>query len=893
MQKFHLASPLLLAASAVSLFAANTANTFEQTVAPILKTQCSACHSETQKTSGFSVLTPEAIIAGGNKHGKAVVEGHPEQSVLIKLLKGELEPRMPIGKPLEEADVAKISEWIKQLPPPAVTSKKQDWRWPYEKPVKKDPPAVKNAGWVRNPIDSFVLAKLESAGIAPAPAADKRTLARRTYFDLVGVPPSVDEMNAFLADDTEGAYEKLVDKLLADPRYGERWGRHWLDLARYGETSGLEGDGVIGNAWRYRDWVINAFNTNMPYDRFVIQQLAGGDEHSKTRNNYQPDPQGYVPTGFLRVAPWDRSNLVAAEVRQNYLSEVTTTTASVFLGLTVGCARCHDHKYDPIPTKDFYRLQAFFNATQAGSGIEVPYKDKAFAAKAKANIERYQARLKDGPEKKELDAFEKVLLKKLIAGKAEKAKGKPFTKADLRLEMRLEKQRIFTEAEKELYTDLLEDALRTNDKEEQESLEKVEKPFLEKLIAAYTTGGVDRAGRFESLGPKEVRDEAMAKYAGNSIFSAEEKNRYAELSGQLEVFQHRLSRWKSEVLGVVNVPGPPNGPYVAPTRIMIRGDYKSPGEEVEPGFPTAITGNSEPATLETDRYRQFPTRGHRTTLAKWIASPENPLTARVMVNRIWQHHFGQGIVRTPSDFGKNGERPTHPELLDYLAVRFVESGWDIKAMQKLMLLSNTFQQAAENPATQNTDKDADNKLLSRYERRRLEAEAIRDSILFASGRLNNEMGGPSIFPPLPNDLADFARYGRTGGLMWEPNEKEEDARRRSVYIFQRRSLPLPMMASLDAIVFSESCDRRNVTTTPLQALSMMNGALVQEEAAHLATKVAREVPDGRDAQIKRLFNLVLNRAPQKDELQYISASGRSLESITRVLFNSNEFVYTE
>jgi len=295
--------------------------------------------------------------------------------------------------------------------------------------------------------------------------------------------------------------------------------------------------------------------------------------------------------------------------------------------------------------------------------------------------------------------------------------------------------------------------------------------------------------------------------------------------------------------------------------------------------------------LETDRYRQFPTRGHRITLARWIASPENPLTARVMVNRIWQHHFGTGIVRTPSDFGKNGERPTNPQLLDWLAVTFMESGWDVKAMHKMMLLSNTYQQASENPALK--DKDPENKLFSRFNRTRLEAEAIRDGILFASGRLNSDIGGPSVFPPLPADLADFARYGRTGGLMWEPNEKEEDARRRSVYIFQRRSLPLPMMAAFDALPFSESCDRRSSTTTPLQALSLMNGSLVQEESTYLAKRVEREAGSDRKNQIDRVFMIVLSREPSSEERAQFEKAGLPLDAISRVLLNSNEFLYVE
>jgi Protein of unknown function (DUF1553)/Protein of unknown function (DUF1549)/Planctomycete cytochrome C len=865
---------------------------FNQTVGPILTRNCADCHSEKTKTSGFSVASQASVMAGGNKHGKAVHPGDPARSPLVRMLKGELQPAMPLGKALASAELEQIQSWIRSLPPED-SPKMSEWRWPFERPVKRDPPRVKAGSWVRNPIDAFVLARLEEKGIAPAAAASKRTLARRLYLDLVGMPPTPPEMMQFLNDESPQACESLINRLLDDPRYGERWGRHWLDLARYGETSGLEGDGAIGNVWRYRDWVVDAFNSNMPYDRFVILQLAGGDEHSQTKNNYEPDVQGLIPTGFLRVAPWDRSNLVAAEVRQNYLSEVTSTTASAFLGLTVGCARCHDHKYDPIPTRDFYRFQAFFNAVQAGAPVDVPFRDKALAAKSKQQVDAYAKRLEDGTEKRELDAFEAQLLKKLVAAKAERARGKAFAVADLRLELKLKPQRLFTEQEQEQHADRLAAAQRTADPPEKQALDAFEQTLLKKLVAGYASGSVDPAGRFDALSVDDVRHEVEQKYAANSIFTLEEKNRHTELAGSLDILERRKHRWDTKALVVTNISGPPSGPFLAPTQVLIRGDYLQPGEIVEPGFPTAITGDAKPAIIETDRYRQFPTRGRRLTLAKWIASPENPLTARVMVNRIWQHHFGQGIVRTPSDFGKNGERPTHPELLDWLAVRFVESGWDIKAMHRLMLLSNTYQQSADNPSDPEGLKDSDNRLFSRFERRRLEAEAIRDSILFVSGRLNPEMGGPGVFPPLPADLADFARYGRTGGMMWEPNEKEEDARRRSIYIFQRRSLPLPLMASFDATPFSESCERRSSTTTPLQALGMMNGTLVQEEAEHLAARIRKEAGEERSRQIQIAFEIVLGRLPAAGELRKFSAFDGPLRSLCLVLLNSNEFLYLE
>ncbi len=869
------------------------ADSYTSEVEPLLQRQCAACHGSKEPASGFSVVNLDSVMRGGNKHGVAVVPGHPGQSPIIRMIKGELTPKMPLAGEMPAREIAAIEAWIASLPPRSV-SPVTEWRWPFEKPVKQALPATKDAAWGRGGLDAFVLSKLESKGLGPAPEASKRTLARRLYLDLLGIVPKPEEVASFEQDPSGDAYEKLVDRLLADPRYGERWGRHWLDLARYGETSGLEGDGAIGNAWRYRDWVIDAFNQNMPYARFVTLQLAGGDEHSKTRNNYQPHAQGYVPTGFLRVAPWDRSNLVAAEVRANYLAEVTSATGSVFLGLSVGCARCHDHKYDPIPQKDYYRFQAFFQTTQAAGNLSVPFADKGFAEKAAAKVKEYGEKLKSGPEKKELDEFEKRLLVKLIEARKHRAEGKDLTKADLRLELKLAGNRIFSQQDKDRHAELLEDANRTLDKEEQEPLDAYEAVLLVQLKAAYAKPGIDPLARFDALTTADVRGEAVAKYSGKSIFTEEEKNRFAELDGMLDIYRRRMNRWGTSVLAVNQVPGPPTGPDIQPTHILLRGDYRLKGESVEPGFLTAITGNSNAAVLETDRYRQFPTRGWRMTLAKWIASKDNPLAARVFVNRLWQYHFGQGIIRTTSDFGKNGDRPSHPELLDWLAVTFMDSGWNVKAMHRLILTSSTYRQSADHPdAAKVAAADPDNRLMAHFNRRRLEAEAIRDSILACSGRLNEERGGPSVFPPLPEDLADFARYGRTGGLMWEPNDKEDDALRRSVYIFQRRSLPLPMMAAFDASAFSESCDRRSSTTTPLQALSLMNGTLVHQEAAHLAARVRREAGPDADASLARLFEIVLSRPPTAAERRRFAQFDDTLEAASRVVLNSNEFLYLE
>ena len=646
------------------------------------------------------------------------------------------------------------------------------WTWPFEKPVRSAPPPVSKADWLRNPIDVFILARLEEHSLPPAPRASRRVLARRVYLDLIGLPPTPEELRAFLDDTAPNAYEKLVDRLLADPRYAERWARHWLDVVRYGETDGLENDIIIGNVWRYRDWVIDAFDGDMPYDRFVTLQIAGGDEVHPTKAWYKPDIQGYIPAGFLRLAPWDLGNLQSYELRQGYLDEVTGATAAVFLGLTLECARCHDHKYDEIPARDYYRFQAFFNAIQvplppntsseAPAFVDVPFANEAVRARAEARIAALQVRLQD-----------------------------------------------------------------------------------------------------KNLGKEEAA-----------------------------LLRRRVARWRPNVVTVKNVVGPPLGPDIAATRVLEGGDLRNRGEAVEPGFPSVVAGHSESAKIETDRYGQYPTRGRRMTLAKWIASSENPLTARVMVNRVWRHHFGRGIVETPNDFGVNGARPTHPDLLDWLAVEFVEQSWSIKALHRLMVTSNTYCQSSDSTAIDQS-RDPENILLWRFRRRRLEAESIRDSLLAVSGRLSFLRYGPSVFPPLPEGLDDLRKPVRQYSAAWDINETGEDGFRRSIYTFQQRSLPAPMMASFDAQVFNKSCPRRSVTTTPLQALSMMNGRLVNEEAERLVERIRREAGAERRDQICRLFEIALARLPEPDELERFSTFDGSLAALARVLLCSNEFLYVD
>ncbi len=894
--------PLSLVLSLIGSAAEET--DFDRNIKPLLEANCSQCHSERTKTSGFAITNLEAVVAGGNRHGRAVIPGKPADSPLVKALRGGIAPKMPLGRSLPDGDIARVEKWIQAMKPVAASATGQ-WLWPFRKPVPRSIPAVKNAPWVRNPIDAFILSKLEEKSIVPAAVASRRVLARRVWFDLLGLPPSAVESESFVRDESPDAYERLIDRLLNDSRYGERWGRHWLDLVRYAETDGLEGDVELGrasilnrvtpgngNAWRYRDWVIDSVNEDMPYDAFIRSQIGGADEQSRTRGNYQPDIQSYIPLGYFRVAPWDVGNLVADEVRQGFLDEITSTTASVFLGMTLGCARCHDHKYDPIPAKDYYRFQAFFKTIQVRD-LEVPFADKHFRELAARKIEELRKRLAGGPEKHELDDYEKQLLASMKARKVAEAGTRGLGREDLRLELRKGVQTVFSELEKGRHEKLKAIADRTQDTDEEAALAGFEEKLLVKLKDAYKSGGVDPLARFDQLTTAEVRRDFGDVYDKARYFNQDEIERHRDLAVKVEILERQLSRWQPIALTITNVPGPPSGPGLPSVHVLTRGDFRQPGDAVQAGFPTVIAGNSDPAVIETDRYRQFPTRGHRITLAKWIASPENPLTARVMVNRIWQQRFGRGIVATTSDFGKNGSRPSHPELLDWLALEFVKNGWSVKSMHRLMLTSNTYRQAADNPSANDNPADPDNTLFWRFNRRRLEAEVIRDSVLFISGRLSPERGGPPVFPPLPKDMADLAKPVPIGGVQWETNQKEEDARRRSIYIFQRRSLPLPMLASFDAPVFQESCERRSATTTSLQSLSMMNGDLVNEAAAHLAARIVREAGPDRTAQVRRAFEIVVNRTPAAEELTRTAAFPGSIAAVCRVLFSSNEMLYVE
>ena len=720
--------------------------------------------------------------------------------------------------------------------------------WAFVKPARHDPPPVGNTAWVRNPIDNFILKKLEEKGLKPAREADRRVLIRRLYFDLLGLPPTPEEVKEFVENSSPKAYEELVDRLLKSPRYGERWGRHWLDLARYADTNGYEGDAEFFHAWRYRDYVIEAFKSDKPYDEFIKEQIAG-DEYAEVNSAGPlppPDPEKVVALTFLRLAPFTEPR--GEESRDILLSEMVSTTSSVFLGLTVGCAKCHDHKYDMVPTRDFYRTKAFFAAVYiAPSSI-----DDVQQLGGSQPAEFYRP-----GEKERADQMRANYKKSLEATEVEFA---AFCKP------------------------LLE---RLTEVRKREKPEKSEKPEEGKPL---TLKDLERAINTEN-------NNALSLEKKDETFTAEEKQKFASFSERILRLKNGIKRLEPLAMSLRNADDPPYGPSVPTTHVLIRGEYDHPGEPVEPGFLSAITGHSDPAPLPLDRYKRHPTRGRRMTLAKWIASPDNPLTARAMVNRLWQHHFGRGIVETVSDFGKNGAPPTHPELLDWLATQLVQEKWSVKAMHRLILTSSTYRQASTSLDERAPQADPDNHLLWRFPRSRLEGEVIRDSVLAVSRRLNVEGGGPPVYPPLPEGLDEAQRVQNIN--TWETSNGPE-GRKRSIYVFQRRSLNLPLLETFDAAVPNASCDRRRHSVTALQPLSLYDGDFVNTEAKFFAERVRKETGPDTVEQIQRAFLIAFGRAPNAGELEKVRAFVATVPSkddallgVCRVLLNSNEFVYVD
>jgi len=690
--------------------------------------------------------------------------------------------------------------------------------WAFVSPVEPELIQVSNPQWCRSPIDRFILARLDKKGLVPSSEASRHTLIRRLYYDLIGLPPSPEEVQRFIYDKDPAAYQKLVDRLLGDNRYGERWARFWLDLARYADTAGYEGDPDLPHAWRYRDWVIDAFNDDKPYDLFIKEQIAG-DEFTEIMGAGElpdPEPDRLVALTFLRLAPFTEPR--GDETRHEMLSEMTATVGSVFLGLTLGCAKCHDHKYDEIPIKDFYRMKAFFNTIW----MPRPERGDIYQIGGSLSAPFYRA-------------HEKQWARDTVA---------KFTK-------------LISESKKEF-----------------EELKQQ----------------LDQQAQTQNKSVDELLKDP------NSGISKEDQRRYQFLNNAERLIQQRIKRLEPLAMSLRHSYGPPFEPGVPATRIMLRGEYNHPGEIVQAGFPSCVTGNQEPADIRLDPFKRWPTRSRRMALAKWIASDKNPLTARVLTNRLWHWHFGRGIVLTLSDFGKLSGGPSHPKLLDWLALRLVDNQWSIKSIHRLILNSSTYRQDSTPTNDKAIQIDPENLYLWRFRQQRLQAETIRDAVLAVSGRLNHEQRGLPTFPPLPGDIAESVKYTRS---KWD-TQYGPQGRKRSIYIYQQRTLSMPLMQVFDSVVCDETRPRRSTSVTALQALALYNGDFVNAEAKYFAERVRHEVPDDLESQIKRAFLLAFSRSPTDKEINALTnhlsnakTPDDSLLSLCRILYNTNEFVYLD
>ena len=701
----------------------------------VFKTACVSCHNSKLRVSGLVLENREGILTGG-KRGAAAQPGAPDASLLMRAVEQSGDLKMPPGGRLRDEQIAGLREWIRQgMIWPTEEAKKPAGRdhWAFVPPRHPTVPEVRDAAWVRNPIDNFILARLEQQGVKPSPEADRNTLLRRLSLDLTGLPPAPQEIRDFLSDKSPDAYEKVVDRLLASPHYGERQARRWLDLARYADSDGYTIDSPR-QIWKYRDWVIAAMNRDLPFDRFVVEQIAG---------DLLPNPttDQLIATGFHRNTPSNYEGGIDFEqYRVEAVADRVATTGAVFLGLTIGCARCHDHKFDPITQREFYQLFAFFNNTDE------------------------------------------------IASEAE----------------RYDFNRPFLE-------------LATAEELARRAAYRAQLAALSRELAAYVKA---LAARPESDVPK-YKDPGLAERAANL-----RELRKREPAVTTSLIMRELPR--------------PRESY-----IHLGGDFLRHGERVVPGVPAVLSAKA--------------VSGTRLDLARWLVDPGNPLTARVTVNRMWQALFGSGIVETENDFGLLGAKPTHPELLDWLATEFVARGWSRKAIERLIVTSAAYRQSSRRRPDLK-ELDPYNHLFARQERMRLEAEILRDAGLQSSGLLTPDVGGPSVFPPIPEGAMAVTQVKRP----W-PTATGPDRYRRGMYTFFYRSIPHPGLALFDAPDATTACTRRTRSNSPLQALTLLNDEAFVEFARALGRRVLKEAGPGDGDRLDYAFLLSLGRKPMAVE----------------------------
>ena len=829
--------------------------------------------------AGLDLRSREALLKGGQS-GPGIVPGDAAASELLLRMTGKKEPAMPLTGSLTPEEIQSVRNWIdegapweqesagaavsaaSQGPAAGITESDRQW-WAFQRPAGPAVPPVEDARWNRNPIDSFIKRTLDDKKLQPAPPADKRTLIRRAYLDLTGLLPSPEEVDAFAADPAPEAFAKLIDRLLASPHYGERWARHWLDVARYADSMGYEQDFDLPDAWRYRDYVVESFNEDKPYDRFIMEQLAG-DELD------EPTFETLTATGFHRVGPRvgfrEKDN---PEYRYTYLDDMIGTTSRAFMGLSVNCARCHDHKFDPIPQVDYYRMMATF----------FPYVPYDFPLAPPAEVAEYEARkaaveAQTGPLEERLAEIEKPYREQAFEARLKEFPNDIQVAVHTPPEERTEGQKLLAAQVISIgpgrgYRNLMSQEDRELADKLRAEVQQLEKQLPEPLPVAM--GIRDGDYRFTPEGPG---DEVLPGKGNRETFDFE--GSYVPEQGK---------------------------PYVPPQAYMLpTGSYEDKGREVEPGFlQVLLDGETPPAALPPDNGTI--TTGRRRALAEWIASEEHPLTARVMVNRIWQHHFGQGIVSTPSNFGRMGRKPSHPELLDWLATEFVRGGWSMKRMHRLIMNTEAYQMASSHYVKSNSETDPANVYLYRFPQQRLEGEVIRDIILTASGNLDLTIGGKPYFPAVEASVRKAVAKG-----IWKVNDDGPDVWRRGLYAYYKRGMRYPMFDVFDQPDPNVTCEERSTTTVPTQALTLLNNEFVLTQARLFAKRVWEQAGAEQDAQVRGAYRIALSREPSPREIEmnvrflnehYELQRGRQSENaaldaladLCDVILNLNEFVY--
>lgn len=814
-------------------FTAEQVKFYTDQVAPVLKAHCLKCHGENPKKlkGDFDLRTRAAVLKGGET-GPAVVPGKPKESLLVQAVNHAKDGyAMPPGTKMKADEIAILTKWVADgLPVPADLigeavsegPKKKEFTpeqkayWAYQLVQRPVPPKAEV-----HPIDAFLDAKLMSKGLKPLPAANKATLVRRAYYDLTGLPPTPEQIDAFVKDADPQAWVKLIDHLLASPQYGEKWGKYWLDLVRFAESNGYERDGPKPNAWRYRDYVVRAFNADKPYDRFIKEQIAGDELPKKNED----DNEGVIATGFYRLGVWDDEPADPLQAKFDGYDDIVTVTGQAFLGMTLNCARCHDHKGDPILADDYYKMVAFIRDIREYSG---------------------DRNVKSSSNQTDVTPFEQ---RKLY----EKELGERMTKlAELTKQMEV----------------IEDEAIKKMPAEDQRASEGTDRPQVVKKVPMF--------------------------------LDADGKKAYAALKRQADELKRKPSPHQELALSVNNCdPTPP------PTFINIRGNPHANGAEVKPGFPTVL--NLPDPTIPAAG-KGAKSSGRRAVLADWIADPKNPMTARVMVNRLWLWHFGKGLVPTPNDFGKLGEQPTHPELLDWLAAEFVQpsdggAAWTLKRMHRLMMTSAAYQRTSAGDAA-HLKTDPANTYLWRVNMRRLTSEEVRDSILAASGELNtSKVGGPSMYPKLSAEVLAGISFGDKKN-HW-PDSPKEEMNRRTVYAFVKRSIQVPLLINHDQADTDNSCPVRYTTTVPTQALGMLNGEFTNEQADLLAKRMAKDAGPDAAKQVARGIRLTTGRVPTADEVakdatfveklkaKHKLTDAKAMQQYALLLLNANEFVYVD